>query len=858
MNILNKITIRNLKLNKKRTISTIIGIILSVALICAVSSMAMSFRATLVENAINETGYYHIELIDVNSEDIKTLENNRDIDKIYRVNRCGYANLENSQNEDKPYVQLYSMNEETFNNLKFNLIKGRFPQNSNEIVISKSIIDDAKVDYEIGKTIELNVGTRKTLDNYELSSGNPYEEDNEKIEDTTTYNFEIVGIMDIPNTNFEYYSEPSYTIISTNIEMGKNNIYISLKSPKTYKTSIPEILGLENYDQVELYGYGLENLKYQYNINTELLRWEVFAFSDSTVSMLYSVIGVVICIIIFTSVFCIRNSFAIATTEKIKMYSMLASVGATKKQIKKNVITEGLILGLIGIPLGILSGFLAVFILIKIVNFLLGEYLLAHIDGLVFEISILPILLSIVLGFLTIYLSTISSAIKASKVTPIEGLRGSKEIKLTGKKLKVPKAISKVFKIGGELAYKNLKRSKKKYRTTVISISVSIFVFITMNTFITNVFGLTDNYYEDYDYNLIVNNNDLSEDEINNIISLNNIEEYHMLYDSVEGLLKIKDLSKIIQTDQYSLSEETYYDEETDSYITTGEKYAGMLLVGLNEKDFKEYVEKIGANYDEVKSTGILCDEYDDYDYETGKSKIIRRYNYSKGDIIQGEYGDKNLEIKVGAVSDIKPYGIEKSYYMDGYLVVNMEEFKEDIEFILSNITIQSSNATQLEDDIENIDDSVRIFNIEESAKEQRAMILVVKIFLYGFIAVITLIGVTNIFNTITSNMELRQKEFAMLKSIGMTKKEFNKMINLETIFYGTKSWLYGTILGLIGTFAIYKAFSVKIEQGIYIPFDAILISAIFVFIFVYIIMKYSIKKINKQNTIETIRNENI
>ena len=858
MNILNKITIRNLKLNKKRTISTIIGIILSVALICAVSSMAMSFRATLVENAINETGYYHIELIDVNSEDIKTLENNRDIDKIYRVNRCGYANLENSQNEDKPYVQLYSMNEETFNNLKFNLIKGRFPQNSNEIVISKSIIDDAKVDYEIGKTIELNVGTRKTLDNYELSSGNPYEEDNEKIEDTTTYNFEIVGIMDIPNSNFEYYSEPSYTIISTNIEMGKNNIYISLKSPKTYKTSIPEILGLENYDQVELYGYGLENLKYQYNINTELLRWEVFAFSDSTVSMLYSVIGVVICIIIFTSVFCIRNSFAIATTEKIKMYSMLASVGATKKQIKKNVITEGLILGLIGIPLGILSGFLAVFILIKIVNFLLGEYLLAHIDGLVFEISILPILLSIVLGFLTIYLSTISSAIKASKVTPIEGLRGSKEIKLTSKKLKVPKAISKVFKIGGELAYKNLKRSKKKYRTTVISISVSIFVFITMNTFITNVFGLTDNYYEDYDYNLIVNNNDLTEDEINNIISLNNIEEYHMLYDSVEGLLKIKDLSKIIQTDQYSLSEETYYDEETDSYITTGEKYAGMLLVGLNEKDFKEYVEKIDANYDEVKSTGILCDEYDDYDYETGKSKIIRRYNYSKGDIIQGKYGDKNLEIKVGAVSDIKPYGIEKSYYMDGYLVVNMEEFKEDIEFILSNITIQSSNATQLEDDIENIDDSVRIFNIEESAKEQRAMILVVKIFLYGFIAVITLIGVTNIFNTITSNMELRQKEFAMLKSIGMTKKEFNKMINLETIFYGTKSWLYGTILGLIGTFAIYKAFSVKIEQGIYIPFDAILISAIFVFIFVYIIMKYSIKKINKQNTIETIRNENI
>ena len=162
--------------------------------------------------------------------------------------------------------------------------------------------------------------------------------------------------------------------------------------------------------------------------------------------MLYSVIGVVIVIILFTSIFCIRNSFAISITEKIKMYSMLASVGATKRQIRKNVIQEGLILGLIGIPLGILSGFFAVFVLIQIVNSLLGDYLLQHVDGLVFKISIVPIILSAVLGFVTIYLSSITSAIKASRVSPIEGLRGSKDIKLNSKKLKVPKIISKLFK----------------------------------------------------------------------------------------------------------------------------------------------------------------------------------------------------------------------------------------------------------------------------------------------------------------------------------------------------------------------------------------------------------------------------
>jgi len=137
-------------------------------------------------------------------------------------------------------------------------------------------------------------------------------------------------------------------------------------------------------------------------------------------------------------------------------------------------------------------------------------------------------------------------------------------------------------------------------------------------------------------------------------------------------------------------------------------------------------------------------------------------------------------------------------------------------------------------------------------------MIIVISIFLYGFITVITLIGVTNIFNTITSNMELRQKEFAMLKSIGMTKKEFNRMVNLETLFYSSKSLIYGIILSIFGSFAIFKAFKSDKASTFKIEIMPIIIAIIFVLLLVYIIMRYSINKINKQNTIETIRKENI
>ena len=810
MNILSKLSIRNLKLNKKRTISTIIGIILSVALICAVASMGISFQATLVENAINETGYYHLKISDVTDENIESLKNNRDIKDVFTISEKGYGKLENAQNVDKPYLKLYSMDKDIFELLKFNLIEGRFPENNNEIIISEHII-----------------------------------ENDERIINTREYEFTIVGIIERPNMNFEAYSDPGYTIISTNMEPEKQEAYITLKNPKEYKKSIPNIVGASSYDSIVGLGENADQkLKYDnYQVNDELLRWEVFAFSDSTVNMLYAVIGVVIFIIIFASVFCIRNSFAIATTEKMKMYSMLASVGATKKQIKKNVIFEGLLLGVVGIPLGIISGFFAVFVLLQIVNNLLGEQLLAHVDGIVFKISILPILLSVILGIITIYLSARSSAKRASKVSPIEGLRNSSDIKIKNKNLKVPKIISKIFKTGGVLAYKNLKRNKKKYRTTVISIAISIFIFITMNSFITNMFDLTNNYYEDYNYNLLISGN-LKTEEINKIVSNDTVESYSILYNT-DGTYKIKNLDKIIANDSYPVTE------------IDGEAYTSLQIVALDSSAFKEYAKRIKVNYEDVKNAGILCDEYQIYDETSEKQKEVRRYKYEKGDTIEGEYKNEKLKIKVGAVSQTKPDGIEKTYYSDGFLVVNKEQFK-NLDFRLDVITIQSNNASSLQNEIENINKSANVYNIEETAKQEKSMVLVVKIFLYGFIAVITLIGITNIFNTITSNMELRQKEFAMLKSIGMTKKEFNKMINLETIFYGVKSWVYGTILGLLGTFAMYKAFSVKIEQGIYIPINAIIISAIFVFIFVFIIMRYSISKINKQNTIETIRNENI
>ena len=380
-----------------------------------------------------------------------------------------------------------------------------------------------------------------------------------------------------------------------------------------------------------------------------------------------------------------------------------------------------------------------------------------------------------------------------------------------------------------------------------------------MNSFLTNAFDLSGMYFTDYNHNIELYHNidNLTEDEVKEITSLSTVDESFLLYGDT-GNFKIFDTDKINLDDGLELVDDSEYDEETNSVIPTGKgKYISVLIYGLDTNAFKEYVESINVDYEKVKDTGILVDTYEYYDENDKNTKSMRRYKYKASDTINGEYNEEPISIKVGAITDKKPYGLESTYYEGGFLIVDASVFN-NLEFRLSRICINANDSEEFEKQLEDINNQIVYTNFEESVKEQKSMILVINIFLYGFITVITLIGVTNIFNTITSNMELRQKEFAMLKSIGMTKREFNNMINLETIFYSTKALIYGIIFGLIGTFAMYKATAIKLDSGVYIPIVPIIISIVFVFILVFIIMRYSISKINKQNIIETIRKENI
>lgn len=829
MKILNKLVIKNLKLNKWRTIVTIMGIIMSTALICAVGNLFTSLRQSLMESIINDSGYYHL-MLKTSKNDLETLNLNRDIRDIINVHDIGYAILPNSQNQYKPYMHLYSLSLVTFKNLRFNLVEGKFPSNENEIVISKSIISNGVVNYKIGDEIILSLGHRE-YEGITVSGRYKWDEEEnikEKFVQEKTKKVTIVGIMERPNLQFESYQEAGYTILTTNMDSPNCVTYVTLKNPYNYKTDISEILGISS-----IYQDASKSHYKDFYINSRLLQYEVLSFSENTMVTIMMILSIVVIIIIVTSVFCIRNSFNISITEKTKLFGMLSSIGATKKQIKKTVLLEGFYLALIGIPLGILSGSLASFILAKVLDNLIGSFLFNNASGFVFKMSPIIIILSILLSSVTIYFSVIKASRRASKINPIEAIRNNNEIKIKSKKLKCPSIINKVFKTSGVVAYKNLARSRKKYRTTVISIVVSITTFLTMSSFVYYGNSYTKTFYNDYRYDIMVNISKSLEDP-SLITSLDNIEYANSIFRS---------RNSYVLDDAYLSS--------FGKKIMDGEAI-NIHFVGLNDADFKRYVESLNLNYNKMRDKIILNDQYASYDAD-GKMTVKRLYEYKKGDSITLS----NIKMTIGSVTESSPIGINYLEYT-GLFVINKDYYNE-LDYKLESIAIKSSNSEQLEQDINNLGLHVVVDNVSKRAKEEKSMILTYSIFLYGFITVITLIGITNIFNTITSNIKLRQKEFAIFKSIGMTKKEFNRLINLESIFYCTKSLLIGIPLGTLISYLIYMAFNQGSTKFTFeIPFSGIIISIVAVFILVFVIMNYSLKKINKQNIIESIRNENI
>ncbi len=885
MNILNKFTLKSLSKNKKRTIVTIIGVALSTALICAVAGMLMSVKKTLVETTKLSDGNFHIRFENVPKNELKYIENNKNVTDYFYSRELGYSYLKGSQNENKPYLYVLGLDDVALENSGLKLTQGRMPENENEIVFSNHIITNGRVEFKLGDTVTLDIGKRIGLDGAILKQNNPYQSEDdtevvadtntgetietndsqkiyEQIIDTVSKTYTIVGFIERPSySTMEEFSSPGYTVITRlskeQIKQAEDaNISVFLKNPGNREEEKNFISSIINTIE-ENTGKSISAVE-----NAEILRFEGNLGENSLVA-LYWIVGIVIAIIVVSSVFVIRNSFSISVSEKTKQYGMMASIGATSKQIRKSVLFEALFIGAIGIPLGIVCGIIAVAILVWLLNFLMEDLL----NGIKFlyGIPLEAILITCITSSVTIFLSAIIPAIKASRITPIEAIRENNDIKIKAKKIKTSKLTKKIFGIGGVIASKNLKRSKKKYRTTVISLVVSITVFIALSSFLQDGLKMTGYYYTDYEYNIsIFKNTSRSTKEANKdkielyqeIIRDFDLSDYSYSY---EGNAQI-DLNKYASKENKEYIQKNR--KEEDYTFFPEEKSLDYIgIVKLEKNYFKRYLQELGVK--ESDDAVVLTDEFM-YGTQDNPNRVISLYNIKDGDEIEISTEEGTKKLTISKVAEKPPMGYYNSS-SQGHIFVSEDSdlLSNDICY-LQRLIINAKEPNKLEASLlDRVKEDVRysdvsISNIEANLQAEKRVILIISIFLYGFIGVITLIGVTNIFNTITTNMILRSKEFAMLKSIGMTKKEFDRMIVLESIMYGTKSLIIGIPLGIGLAYAIYRSYALNIEFGFMFPATPILISILFVFIIVGLTMKYSLNKINKQNIVETIRNDNI
>jgi len=855
MNVLNKFTIKHLKLNKKRTIVTIIGVILSTALMVGIGLLLSTLRDLVIHQTIETTGSQHVTFKDVptNKYDVVTL--NANVKNFFASEEMGYASI-NSTNPDKVYMKLIKTDANYLKNLK--LLEGKLPTNEKEIIISNHLITNAQVDYKIGDMLDIEYGNRM-LYGHKLSDTEYYnEEENLEIKDTKMY--KIVGIVE--RNIFESYIDPGYSVFTTG-KFSENEtlkVYVEYKKPtKTYDHTeyIGKTLGFLTKNEL------LESITY----NSQLLALYGVTTYNNLIIAMASILVIVLTLISIACIIVIYNSFAISVMERKTNFGILSSVGATKKQIRKSVFFEASVVGIMGIPLGILSSYLGIGIVLKIINYLLSDAF-----GLPLRLTTYPIFLLIPIIFMVIVILTSAfiPARRASKVTPIDLIRQADDIKIKKRKLKT-NLLVKAFGIEGEIAYKNMKRNKKKYRITIASLFISIVLFISFSSIMNYALDGSNSYLVLSDVDLVIHYKQEENNEtiVKEILNRNDIDDYfeysNIFYQSSTNL----NSSFTEEYKKFFYHSEYIYDEDYNSI-----ELSGINVLILSDTDFDSYLKSAGLK----NNKPVLFNKYQTMDYSDNNRKVMNMDRLTTPSPIElcdyQSYNASLEELKCSytmsdyQLSSHEYIGSSEALYNMNYSILMSESLvKELIMYLDTSNSVRTINVlTKNYNDIARIirekSDfglSISVSNIAGENQNLKNVYIVIQILVYGFISLVTLIGVTSVFNTINTSIALRRKEFAMLRSMGLTPKGLNKMLSFETLFVGVKALFLGIPVALVLTVFIHISMNNIVNfNGIMIPLSSILIAIVMVFIIIIISMRYATSKIKKENILEAIRNENI
>ena len=857
MNIFNKVAMQGLKKNRTRTIVTIIGVVLSAAMITAVTTFGVSLMNYMAEVAASKYGDWQVAYLDADSSFKKEISSDKKVEKTVSFENIGYARSEAGENPNKPYFFIAGFSQKTFDALPVTLVSGRLPDNDREILLSGKATTEGGASYALGDTISLAVGSRLEGDK-KLSQSDPYKAGTEIFAPQEEKEYTVVGICRTPV--FEEDSSPGYTLITRNEESMQGaefSVFVSLWNPR------------QIHSFAKSAGDG-----HAYILNHNVLR--VMGLSDNPSdrvfnALLYSAGVIVIAIIMVGSIFLIYNSFSISLNERMRQIGILSSVGATSKQLRNSVLFEGLCIGVVGIPAGVCLGLASIGLIISGITKKLSSIFYTGVS-LTMDISALAIIGAAAISMITILVSAYIPARKAAKTPVMDCIRQTNEIKVEAKAVRISRTTRRICGLEGTLALKNFKRNKKRYRSIVLSLALSIVLFVSTSALVTSMNHETKQAKVVTSYDIGFGTQAMDDADMLNLYDKLKLAEgvtESSYQDVVEYMCTV---SPGELTEDYWKAAGGHSSDETVK-----------LPMDIQFLDDNAYL-KI------VKDLGLPTEEYAG---ESGKIIAVGKVNDEKAEGVKdlkdmfispsmdlavmpkanaeaGEAQNQNISVTfvetvppdsppIAGAAEQRPYSFQvmAPWSMKAYLYPadNPADLK------VKGLTFQSENPPKSEKEMKTIIQEASLtsaytfMNTSDALEEGRNYIFVANVFSYTFIIMISLIAIANVFNTISTNIKLRRRELAMLRSVGMSDRDFNKMMRFECAFYGVRSLLFGLPVAIISSWMICKTMMVDSHRFV-LPWASIGISIISVFLVIFITMLYAVSKIKKENIIDALRDD--
>ena len=828
-----QLTGKYLKKNKKRTTLTIIGIMLAVALISTIGLFFKGMQDSQIEYAINSSGSYHLAFQKTNEKLISKIVNNP------KVARSGlYTISEEIKINDKLVVNVITATDKALELFPYKAKIGRLPEKENEVAMEKWALSHIDKDVKVGNKIKI-----------------------EKKEYT------LVGILE---DNIQTQVNGNGVILSKNNKINKQNaqLLVEISSKTNLKTAVNELKQLGEKDTV--------------TENSYLLQMQGAGEGGSNLRGLYVTLAIIIGIVLISTIAVIYNSFQISVVERIKQFGLLRAVGTTPIQIRKIVLREATILSVIAIPLGLICSIIATYGIV-IAFKLIGS---DSVGPLKISISPMVLCISTAVGLITIYISALVPAYFAGRISPLNAISGRTSITKEKIKRRKNRVIQRIFGFEGALAAKNIRRNRKRYRLTVFSIVISVVLFVTFKSFMDMALNISSDLNESKNIHFRVQKSggDGTENFINSKIE-DDIKELKSV-DKVYGLFNTYNFDMTISKNSEVKKIQDMKNIYKKSTLDGVEKTLIESSIMIYDKDAleasKKYLKSGNIDIEKLNSENgvILINKNRVYDKNTTKVYVGLLADIKVGDEIDLQYDDSfnggfsnkaKVEFGKGKVNKVKVMAIinEPFDYVgssNGLKIITTEEMgkkltdiKEikprDLNIVLKDIKNEDAAKIGIENAIK-VNNDLTVINYIESNRNEKSYMLMTKILLYGFVLVVSLIGSVNIINTLTTNIILRKREFATLKSIGLTQKGLKKMIVLEGLLYGIVGAIYGCIIGCGISFMMLKSMSSVRAMGWMVPWEAIAIAGTFSIVISYISVLSPLSRIKKENLIESVRED--